>query len=133
MYTDTIGSRIRFARKQCGLKLRQVAKACGISIPAVSQWERDDTVPSSKYLIVLEQLTGFSPNWILTGRGPMPNQPHDAFALAAQAVDAVLQQSTDIQLTKKAYDRLVTYVAYKASQGIELDHKSICELVELFA
>lgn len=65
--SDTLGSRLRAARKQAGLTLSDLARQFGHSIAAVQQWERDRTVPSPDKIIRFAQLTGVDLLWVMTG------------------------------------------------------------------
>lgn len=52
----TIGEQIKAARKAKGLRQHAVADELGVTVQAVSQWERDKTVPSQLNLIKLSAL-----------------------------------------------------------------------------
>ncbi|PPC64167.1 LexA family transcriptional repressor [Pantoea sp. ICBG 1758] len=66
---NTVGSRIRFRRRQLKLTQKDVAEYLGISASAVTQWERDVTVPSGENLLRLSQVLSCSPEWIVSGGG----------------------------------------------------------------
>jgi DNA-binding transcriptional regulator YiaG len=56
---DTMGMRIRRTREEKNLTIEQVAKACGVSKSAVSQWELGDSLniklyPFMRLLRILE-------------------------------------------------------------------------------
>ena len=50
---ETIGSRIRSARKLRGLSQEQLAEALGVSFQAVSTWEQGKFIPDSEHLPAL--------------------------------------------------------------------------------
>jgi transcriptional regulator with XRE-family HTH domain len=68
---DTIGKRIRYARKINKLSLTEVRNMTGLSTGNLSELENDKFAPSSNALIALRQLFGVSIDWILTGEPPM--------------------------------------------------------------
>lgn len=66
---NTVGSRIKFRRRQLKLTQKDVAEYLGISASAVTQWERDATDPASENLLRLSQVLSCSPDWIMSGEG----------------------------------------------------------------
>lgn len=49
-YESTIGERIRYYRKRSGLTQKAVAEACGITEPAIRNYELDNRIPSYETL-----------------------------------------------------------------------------------
>lgn len=49
-YESTIGERIRYYRKRAGLTQKAVAEACGITEPAIRNYELDNRIPSYETL-----------------------------------------------------------------------------------
>lgn len=68
---DTIGKRIRYARKINKLSLTDVKDRTGLSTGNLSELENDKFAPSSNALIAFRQLFNVSIDWILTGEQPM--------------------------------------------------------------
>jgi len=68
---DTIGKRIRYARKIKKLSLTDVKNMTGMSTGNLSELENDKFSPSSNALIAFRQLFNVSIDWILTGEPPM--------------------------------------------------------------
>lgn len=68
---DTIGKRIRYARKINKLSLTDVKDKTGLSTGNLSELENDKFAPSSNALIAFRQLFNVSIDWILTGEQPM--------------------------------------------------------------
>jgi|GEM_PF-6095858 len=64
---NTIGDRIRTARKAANLSQSQLGKAVGVAGSGVSQWESDSTEPTGRKLIALCHKLGVTPEHILTG------------------------------------------------------------------
>lgn len=66
---DGLAHRIRLARKLRGLTQGDIAKACGITRPAVGFWERPETCsPSARQVLILSDLLQVSLDWLLRGR-----------------------------------------------------------------
>jgi transcriptional regulator with XRE-family HTH domain len=69
---DTQGSRIRYARKLAGFKQqRPFADVMGVSVQAVSQWERDEGI-TRENLTKVAEITGVSLDWLANNRGERP-------------------------------------------------------------
>ncbi len=68
---DTIGKRIRHARKINNLSLTDVKDKTGLSTGNLSELENDKFAPSSNALISFKQLFNVSIDWLLTGEVPM--------------------------------------------------------------
>ena len=66
----TIGSRIARARADRQIPQSTIAKACGVSRAAVSQWEKDETVPTGPNLVKAARILDVGPEWLATGVGP---------------------------------------------------------------
>ncbi|MDK2917779.1 MAG: hypothetical protein PWQ37_512 [Candidatus Petromonas sp.] len=68
---ESIGKRIRFARKKQNLTLTDINKLTGLSTGNLSELENDKFMPSANALIALKKILNVSIDWILTGEGPM--------------------------------------------------------------
>ena len=60
------GQRLRERRKAVGLDITELAKAIGVSQPAVSQWEIGTTAPNRKKVARLAQILRVPASWILS-------------------------------------------------------------------
>lgn len=67
----SIGKRIRDARDHAGLKQHELADACKVRHLAISQWERDRTVPRADQLAAIADRCAVDPGWLLSGDGDM--------------------------------------------------------------
>jgi len=66
--TNTLGSRLRQARKAAGLTLEEAGRRLdGISPQAVQQWEKDRTSPDPERLQQAADLYGANVGWLITG------------------------------------------------------------------
>jgi transcriptional regulator with XRE-family HTH domain len=71
---DTQGSRIRYARKLAGFKQqRPFADLMGVSVQAVSQWERDEGI-TNENLTKVAEITRVSLDWLANNRGERPSE-----------------------------------------------------------
>ncbi|MCY1894048.1 helix-turn-helix domain-containing protein [Klebsiella pneumoniae] len=70
---DTVGSRLRFRRKQKKLTQRDIAEWAGVSASAVTQWESDVTKLSGENLILVCKCLQCSPEWLVFGNGDIEN------------------------------------------------------------
>ena len=77
---DSIGQRIKLARESAGLKQSDLADRAGTQWQQVSRWERDQATPRAKAVRALCDALGVSPQWLLSGEGPMYSSPLEAYA-----------------------------------------------------
>lgn len=71
---DTIGSRIKFARKVRGLTQEDVAKHFKISRVSVAQWEGRGNNPEPDKIPKLARLLSTTADWLLEAKGPPPSE-----------------------------------------------------------
>lgn len=65
---ETLGTRLRQARKSAGLTLEEAGRRLdGISPQAVQQWEKDRTAPDPERLQAAAVLYGVNVGWLITG------------------------------------------------------------------
>lgn len=77
---DTIGERIRAARKEKGLTMRQLHDLTGLSTGNISDLENDRYAPSVSALLPLREALGRSLDWLLCGA-------EEAALISEQAVE----------------------------------------------
>lgn len=63
----TPGDRIKIARKKANLTQLELAGRFRLKRPAVSNWERNENLPSGAKLTQLSDILGVTPGWILSG------------------------------------------------------------------
>ena len=68
---NTLGSRIRYARKQKGITQLDFEREVGISSGNLSQIENDKVNPTASKLLDIRRMLGVSIDWLLTGEGDM--------------------------------------------------------------
>jgi phage repressor protein C with HTH and peptisase S24 domain len=66
------GQRLRERRKAIGMDVTELAKAIGVSQPAVSQWEIGITAPNRKKVAKLAQILRVPVSWLLTDDEAQP-------------------------------------------------------------
>jgi len=89
-----IGDRLKRARENCGLSLREVAQEYGKTHSAISYWESERSEIPADYVAWLAERTGFAVAWLLYGEGPMmAEMPHEAVVLIDQ-IREILGRST---------------------------------------
>lgn len=76
----SLGKIIRDSRKAKGITQGDVAERLGVSVQAVSQWERDATVPGSMNLIELRKMLEFDLDAPITPRDMLSYLPDPAFS-----------------------------------------------------
>lgn len=121
MKKECVGERIRSRRKALKLTQQALAKGVGVSHVAVSQWEKEETVPRGENLLRLAEWLQCTAAWIMDGEGevfstPLANRhltplPLISLTQAAQWMQEqrlmIQQQATrflysDIQLSEQA-------------------------------
>lgn len=102
--TENFGQRLRRLRTASGLSQDGLAKQCGITGNAVSQWESHRRVPSSEFVVACASAVGVSLNYLLTGReGEKPPFVRSPLALLFSSDDAfaTLMDSEIVILERK--------------------------------
>mgnify|MGYP001083384042 CR=1 FL=1 len=69
---DTLGARIRYARKARDLSQQAIADHFGIRRVSVTQWENDQSKPSVDKLPELAKLLEVSEEWLISNKGEAP-------------------------------------------------------------
>jgi phage repressor protein C with HTH and peptisase S24 domain len=82
------GARLRERRKSIGMDVTELAKAIGVSQPAVSQWESGITAPNRKKVGKLAQILRVPVASLLTDEDAQPQSPAQASA-GAPAIAAL--------------------------------------------
>lgn len=71
---ETIGDRIKYARKKKGLTQTDIKEKTGISSGNLSDIENNKSFPSAQALISLKRELGVTIDWILTGEEPVQKE-----------------------------------------------------------
>ncbi len=80
----TLGEKIRYARKNCGLSQGQLAEKLCVSRSAIAKWETDKGIPDVENLKMLSRLLGVSVDSLLDDSADAePSVIRESFHLAA--------------------------------------------------
>lgn len=90
---DTIGKRIRHARKASNLTLIDIKNITGISTGNLSELENDKFLPSANALIHFKNIFNVSIDWILTGEESQISTNNQVFKEIKEAY--ILNQYTE--------------------------------------
>lgn len=135
----SLGDRIRRARRARGMSQEALANACGVSRPAVTQWEQNNgTKPDLVNLERLPSILGTSAEWLLTGRGesglPPPHtgkkKPPERLNLASSGSSGV--GTLKYQLTHDAEPLLTVAVRGDIQGGAFMIQQGVDELPREF-
>jgi len=71
MKNETLGDRIRLRRKSLQLTQKQLAQQVKVSHVAISQWEKEETLPRGENLLRLAEALGCAQAVLIDGDGPV--------------------------------------------------------------
>lgn len=74
MHTN-IGGRLTQLRLRYNLNQSQLGQLCGVTKAAVSQWEKEISIPEISKLIILRSRLSFSLDWLLSGEEEVISKP----------------------------------------------------------
>lgn len=74
MKNETLGDRIRLRRKSLQSTQKQLAQQVKVSHVAISQWEKEETLPRGENLLRLAEALGCAPAYLIDGDGPVFNE-----------------------------------------------------------
>ena len=94
-YARTLGSRLRQARLQANLSLREMARQLGVSASFVSQLENGKSQPSVATLYSLAQLLGVSMDRLFEHQEPPATAPQPGAPTVPTAGDQAAGSGTD--------------------------------------
>lgn len=97
-HTDSLGLRIKAARKKHGLTQTLFAKQMGVSKGAVINYEKDYRSPDAAFLIRMIKLFNISSEWLLLGSGPMDPKYNGPGQLGFPLDDDVLKMMEYFQI-----------------------------------
>ena len=64
---NSLHSRIKSRRRDCGLSQEQLAKACGVGQSTVANWERGGHIPRQATLTLIAKALKIDQAWLVTG------------------------------------------------------------------
>jgi len=76
MKNETLGDRIRQRRKALEMTQKQLSQQVKVSHVAISQWEKEETLPRGENLLRLAEALGCAPAFLIDGDGPVFSESH---------------------------------------------------------
>jgi transcriptional regulator with XRE-family HTH domain len=92
-----LSDRMRIVINECGLKQKAFAKSIDATDSYISKLLRDESGMSNRTAMVIEQLYGYSKDWIITGQEPkmLPGWGCNFTSLQKRIIRAVEQMDED--------------------------------------
>ena len=86
-----LSDRVRMMINECGLKQKVFAKSINVTDSFISKLLRDETGIANSTAMLVEQVYGYSQDWILTGREPKMagEKERDLSNLQTQVITAI--------------------------------------------
>ena len=131
--------RIKYIIKDRGLSQQKLADGIGISASAVNQWCNGSVHSINiENAFAIAKLTGFSAEWIGTGKGPVRIQAHDSSLdshLLSSIINAVLVhlEKLDIHLPGESIAGIIDilYTDLADSNQQDIDEGRLIKLISL--
>ena len=130
-------SKFKECRERKGLSQKYVAVTLGVSPPAISQWEKGVTFPSSENLSKLAELYGVSIDYLMGKADDAPGQePEDAKHPTRLDTDRLRRLRTERMLTQAALGEELglsepTVCMYERGER-EPSFNTLCRLADFF-
>lgn len=116
MKKESAGERIRSRRKALKLTQLVVASGIGVSHVAVSQWEKDETVPRGENLLRLAELLQCTAAWIIDGEGEVFAAPLNVSDVSALPLITLAQAAAWMQEQRLLIKQQATRFLYSDSK-----------------
>lgn len=116
MKKESAGERIRSRRKTLKLTQLVVASGIGVSHVAVSQWEKDETVPRGENLLRLAELLQCTAAWIIDGEGEVFAAPLNGSGVSALPLITLAQAAAWMQEQRLLIQQQATRFLYSDSR-----------------
>ncbi|WP_182058471.1 helix-turn-helix domain-containing protein [Pantoea sp. ME81] len=116
MKKESAGERIRSRRKALKLTQLVVASGIGVSHVAVSQWEKDETVPRGENLLRLAELLQCTAAWIIDGEGEVFAAPLNVSGVNALPLITLTQAAAWMQEQRLLIQQQATRFLYSDSR-----------------
>lgn len=112
---ETLGRRLILARERAGLSTAQAARRLGVKTGTLNRWQRDESEPRPNRLVMLAQLLGVSPAWLLEGSAGF--EPRDIEPSVADIQDQLAAARRAIEELSGIVDGLTDLVEKKTRQS----------------
>ena len=117
---EFVGERIRSRRKALKLTQQALAKGIGVSHVAVSQWEKEETVPRGENLLRLAEWLQCTAAWIIDGDGEVFAAPAVISQLTALPLITLAQAALWLQEQRLSIQQQATDFLYSGLPLSEL-------------
>lgn len=115
MKKESSGERIRARRKALQLTQQTLAKGIGVSHVAVSQWEKEETVPRGENLLRLAEWLQCTAAWIIDGDGEVFSPAARAAPVATVPLISLAQASAWLSEQRLLLQQQATRFLYSDS------------------
>jgi len=109
--TETAGMRMRARRQALNMTQKNLASVIGVSHVAISQWEKEETVPRGDNLLRLAEHLQCTPAWIIDGDGEPFAPPHNISQGQAVPLIALTQAASWLH-TPTTHPQRAAHVLY---------------------
>ncbi|MDZ7278084.1 helix-turn-helix domain-containing protein [Pantoea eucrina] len=109
--TETAGMRMRARRRALQMTQKNLADVIGVSHVAISQWEKEETVPRGENLLRLAEHLQCTPAWIIDGDGE-PFAPPSNISQGRAVPLVALSQAANGLHTSAAHPQRAVNVLY---------------------
>jgi transcriptional regulator with XRE-family HTH domain len=92
---NNMASGNRLKQAQSNLSLRKFAQLLGVSLNTIVRYEKDERVPSVKFLKKIHDKLEIETEWLLYGRGPMYSSDVDKPDIAAPCSETALKRTIE--------------------------------------
>jgi SOS-response transcriptional repressor LexA len=116
MKKESSGNRIRSRRKALQLTQQALANSIGVSHVAVSQWEKEETVPRGENLLRLAEWLQCTAAWIIDGDGEVFAAPVRPAPIATVPLISLTQASAWLSEQRLLLQQQATRFLYSESK-----------------
>lgn len=117
--TTSLGRRILLKRKESGLTQRELASKVGVSMAAVSLWEKDSSEPGARKLEDLAKALNCSTLWLLTGDESTTTDRSTGFLYQPQGDIQKLETILDL-LPESVRKDILDYAKTRLSEHLQM-------------
>lgn len=102
---NTIGERLRQARKNKDLSMAKLEKISGITSGNISEIENGKILPSTKAIIALCEALDITPNWLLLGKEDIQNKENPMSF--SEFEKKVKEKAETTKLSKEEFEKIL--------------------------
>lgn len=123
--STSMGARMRKRRKELALTQKALADIVGVSMAAVSLWEKEGAEPSARNLDAIANALNCDSNWLLKGAGDNENSKSTTISIKGKTQvwsdDITVQQINNLLevLPESSRKEILEYTKTKLNEHIE--------------